>query len=52
MLFRSVAKVRLRYVMKDVMIMLMPMLVVLAALIIWPEISLFLPKLVSPEFLK
>ena len=32
--------------------MLLPMLVVLAALIIWPEISLFLPKLVSPEFLK
>jgi tripartite ATP-independent transporter DctM subunit len=48
----AVAKVRLRYVMKDVMIMLLPMLVVLAALIVWPEISLFLPKLVSPEFLK
>ncbi|MEO5676759.1 MAG: TRAP transporter large permease, partial [Usitatibacter sp.] len=47
----AVAKVRLRYVMKDVLIMLMPMLVVLAALIVWPEISLFLPKLVSPEFL-
>jgi tripartite ATP-independent transporter DctM subunit len=48
----AVAKVRLRSVMKDVMIMLMPMLVVLAALIIWPEISLFLPKMISPEFLK
>ncbi|MDQ3026198.1 MAG: TRAP transporter large permease [Pseudomonadota bacterium] len=48
----AVAKVRLRSVVKDVMIMLMPMLAVLAALIIWPEISLFLPKLVSPEFLK
>ena len=32
--------------------MLVPMLVVLAALIVWPEISLFLPKLISPEFLK
>jgi tripartite ATP-independent transporter DctM subunit len=48
----AVAKVRLRHVLKDVVIMLVPMLVVLAALIIWPEISLFLPKLVSPEFLK
>jgi TRAP-type C4-dicarboxylate transport system permease large subunit len=48
----AVAKVPLRSVMKDVMIMLEPMLVVLAALIIWPGISLFLPKMISPEFLK
>ena len=48
----AVAKVRLRYALKDTMIMLVPMLLVLAALIIWPEIPLFLPKLISPEFLR
>jgi hypothetical protein len=34
------------------MIMLVPMLGVLALLILWPEIALFLPRLISPEFLK
>ncbi len=48
----AIAKVRLMYVMKDVMIMLMPMLGVLAATIFFPEIILFLPRLISPEFLK
>jgi tripartite ATP-independent transporter DctM subunit len=48
----AIAKVRLRYVLKDTMIMLVPMLVVLAMLIIWPEIALVLPRIVSPEFLK
>ena len=41
----AIAKVRLMYVMKDVMIMLMPMLGVLAATIVFPEIILFLPRL-------
>src|SRR5512141_2736259 len=40
----SIAKVRLRYALKDTLIMLVPMLVVLAALIVWPEIPLFLPR--------
>ena len=48
----AIAKVRLRYALKDTMIMLVPMLVVLAAMIIWPEIPLLLPKLIRPEFLK
>jgi tripartite ATP-independent transporter DctM subunit len=48
----AVAGVRLRYALKDTMIMLVPMLLVLAALIVWPEIALFLPRLISPEFLK
>ena len=48
----AIAKVRLMYVMKDVMIMLMPMLGVLALTIVWPDVVLFLPKLISPEFLK
>jgi len=48
----AIAKVRLGFVMKDVTIMLMPMLGVLALTIIFPEIILFLPRLISPEFLK
>ncbi len=48
----AIAKVRLRYALKDTMIMLVPMLLVLAMLIIWPEIPLFLPRLIRPEFLQ
>jgi len=48
----SIAGVRLRYALKDTLIMLIPMLLVLAALIIWPNVSLFLPRLIVPEMLK
>ena len=48
----AVAKVPLKFALKDTLIMLVPMLLVLAACIIWPEIPLFLPRLISPEFLK
>jgi TRAP-type C4-dicarboxylate transport system permease large subunit len=48
----AVAKVRLRYALKDTMIMLMPMLAVLATLIVFPELALFLPRLFAPEFLR
>src|SRR5499433_3434818 len=48
----AVARVRLRYALKDTVIMLVPMLLVLAAIIIWPQIPLILPKLISPEFLR
>ena len=48
----AIAKVRLAYVLKDVMIMLLPMLGVLALTIMFPSIILFIPSLVSPEFLK
>src|SRR5258708_3664073 len=48
----SIAGVRLRYALKDTMIMLVPMLLVLAALIIWPSVSLFLPRLIVPDMLK
>jgi hypothetical protein len=34
--------------MKDVMIMLIPMLLVLAIIIIWPGVPLFLPRLFPP----
>ena len=43
---------RLIDVLKDVMIMLMPMLGVLVLVIIWPSMVLFLPSLISPEFLR
>jgi TRAP-type C4-dicarboxylate transport system permease large subunit len=48
----AIAKVRLRYALKDTMIMLVPMLLVLAMLIIWPRIPLLLPRWLRPEFLK
>jgi hypothetical protein len=34
------------------MIMLVPMLLVLAMLIVWPEIALILPRWLRPEYLK
>ncbi len=48
----SVAGIRITEALKDVMIMLMPMLGVLVLIIVWPEVVLFLPRLISPEFLK
>jgi tripartite ATP-independent transporter DctM subunit len=47
----AVSKVPMRYALKDTLIMLVPMLLVLAACILWPEIPLILPRLISPEFL-
>mgnify|MGYP006915918570 FL=1 len=34
--------------LKDVFIMLIPMFVVLALVILWPDLVLFLPKLFPP----
>ena len=48
----SIAGVRLRFALKDTIIMLVPMLLVLAAVIIWPDVSLFLPRLIVPDMLK
>jgi TRAP-type C4-dicarboxylate transport system permease large subunit len=48
----AVAKVPLKFALKDTMIMLVPMLLMLAAIIIWPEIPLLLPRLIAPELLK
>ncbi len=44
----SIAKIRIVDAIKDTMIMLMPMLAVLAAVIIWPGVALFLPRLFPP----
>ena len=48
----AVAGIRIRDAIKDTGIMLIPMLMVLALVIVWPKVSLFLPQLISPEFLK
>ena len=44
----AVAKIRMIDAMKDTMIMLIPMLLVLAIIIIWPGVPLFLPRLFPP----
>jgi tripartite ATP-independent transporter DctM subunit len=48
----SVAGLRMIDALKDTVIMLLPMLGVLVLVIVWPDFSLFLPKIVSPEFLR
>lgn len=48
----TVAGLRIRDAIKDTMIMLIPMLLVLALVIVWPSVSLFLPSLISPDFLR
>src|SRR5919108_4207939 len=52
MIAASVAGMPLRAALKDTGIMLVPMLLVLALVIVWPQVSLFLPSLISPEFLR
>ncbi len=44
----AVAKVRLIDVLKDTMIMLVPMFTVLALIIVWPSLPLFIPRLFPP----
>ncbi len=48
----SIAGIRMVDAIKDTMIMLVPMLGVLALVILWPQVVLFLPSLISPEFLR
>ncbi len=48
----SIAGIRMIDALKDTMIMLMPMLGVLIGVIVFPEAVLFVPKLISPEYLK
>lgn len=48
----SIAGMRVRDAIKDTGIMLIPMFMVLALVIVWPMVSLFLPSLISPEFLR
>jgi TRAP-type C4-dicarboxylate transport system permease large subunit len=48
----SIAGLRMKDVLRDTLIMLLPMLAVLALLIFWPQVALFIPSLISPEFLR
>jgi tripartite ATP-independent transporter DctM subunit len=47
----SVAGMRMADALKDTFIMLLPMMGVLLLIIAWPSVVLFLPNLISPEFL-
>jgi len=44
----AIAKIRMLDALKDVMIMLIPMFVVLGLVIMFPQLSLFLPRLFPP----
>jgi tripartite ATP-independent transporter DctM subunit len=48
----SIAGIRMKDALRDTLLMLLPMLAVLALLIFWPQVALFLPSLISPEFLQ
>jgi tripartite ATP-independent transporter DctM subunit len=48
----AVAGIRMVDALWDTCIMLLPMLGVLALIIVWPDVALFLPRLISPEFLR
>ena len=48
----QIAGMRIVDALRDTMIMLIPMLMVLLLVILWPEFTLFLPRLIEPEFLK
>jgi tripartite ATP-independent transporter DctM subunit len=48
----SVAGIRMIDALRDTFIMLLPMFGVLMLVILWPDVVLFLPRIVSPEFLR
>jgi hypothetical protein len=48
----SIAGIQIIDALRDVCIMLVPMLLVLVLVIVWPQVVLLLPSLVSPDFLK
>jgi tripartite ATP-independent transporter DctM subunit len=48
----AIAGIPMRAALKDVGIMLIPMFVVLAMVIMWPQVSLLIPSIVAPEFLR
>jgi tripartite ATP-independent transporter DctM subunit len=47
----AVAEMRMADALKDTFIMLLPMMGVLLLIILWPSLVLFLPNMISPEFL-
>lgn len=48
----SIAGIRMREALRDTGLMLIPMMVVLAIVIIFPEVVLLIPRLLAPEFLR
>ena len=48
----KIAEMRLADALRDVLLMLLPMIGVLVLVVVWPQLVLFLPSLISPEFLK
>jgi tripartite ATP-independent transporter DctM subunit len=48
----SIAGIRVVDALRDVSIMLIPMMLVLVLVIVWPAVVLVLPSLLSPEFLR
>jgi tripartite ATP-independent transporter DctM subunit len=48
----SIANIRMIDALRDVVIMILPMLAVLVVVIVWPDFSLVLPRLLVPDFLK
>lgn len=47
----AIGKTTVLDTLRDVMIILLPMVLLLALLIIFPELALFVPRMVKPEFL-
>ena len=46
----TIAKIRVTEALRDVMIILIPMLLVLLFVILFPDVILFLPRLIMPKF--
>jgi TRAP-type C4-dicarboxylate transport system permease large subunit len=47
----SIGQIKVVAALKDVGIILLPMLLLLALVIVFPEMVLFLPRLIAPQFL-
>lgn len=48
----KIAEMRMADALRDVLLMLLPMIGVLVLVVVWPQVVLFLPSLISPEFLR
>jgi TRAP-type C4-dicarboxylate transport system permease large subunit len=47
----SIGQIKVVAALKDVVIILLPMLLLLALVIVFPDLVLFLPRLIAPQFL-
>jgi len=47
----SIGDVKLVHVLKDVGVILVPMMILLILVVVFPDIVLFLPRLIAPDFL-